>query len=155
MNSHLDSETKVLESPQDHKDELRLWLRLLTCTNLVEAAIRKRLEHSFSRDVVVKREPIDAEVVAHVGAGLIMRFSHAGRCATGSDCIATDVEVKSDQLLQVASKFPVSEEMVREQLSRLGDTPFELRDIGGSFFDVCDGTTNRAAEPYSQAAERL
>lgn len=47
MNSHLDSETKVLESPQDHKDELRLWLRLLTCTNLIEAAIRKRLSEDF------------------------------------------------------------------------------------------------------------
>src|SRR5215475_11975201 len=47
MNEHLDSETKVLESPQDHKDELRLWLRLLTCTNLVEAAIRKRLAEEF------------------------------------------------------------------------------------------------------------
>ena len=44
---HLDSETKVLESPQDHKDELRLWLRLLTCTNLIEAAIRKRLGENF------------------------------------------------------------------------------------------------------------
>jgi chemotaxis protein methyltransferase CheR len=41
-----------------------------------------------------------------------------------------------------------------ESLLRL-DTPFELRDIGGSFFYVCDGTPNRAAEPYSQAAERL
>jgi len=41
-----------------------------------------------------------------------------------------------------------------ESLLRL-DTPFQLRDIGGSFFYVCDGTTNRAAEPYSQAAERL
>lgn len=47
MNSHLDSETKVLEAPQDHKDELRLWLRLLTCTNLVETAIRKRLAENF------------------------------------------------------------------------------------------------------------
>ena len=47
MNIHLDSETKVLESPQDHKDELRLWLRLLTCTNLVEAAIRKHLNEDF------------------------------------------------------------------------------------------------------------
>ena len=47
MNIHLDSETKVLESPHDHKDELRLWLRLLTCTNLIEAAIRKRLNEEF------------------------------------------------------------------------------------------------------------
>jgi DNA-binding MarR family transcriptional regulator len=45
--AHLDSETKVLESPHAHKDELRLWLRLLTCTNLIEAGIRKRLAERF------------------------------------------------------------------------------------------------------------
>lgn len=44
---HLDSETKVIESPHAHKDELRLWLRLLTCTNLIEAGIRKRLAGAF------------------------------------------------------------------------------------------------------------
>ena len=45
--THLDSETKVLRSPHEHKDELRLWLRLLTCTNLIEAEIRKRLLEEF------------------------------------------------------------------------------------------------------------
>ncbi len=29
----LDAETKVAERPHDHKNELRLWLRLLTCTD--------------------------------------------------------------------------------------------------------------------------
>ena len=43
----LDSETKALESPEDHKDELRLWLRLLTCTNLVESEVRSRLRERF------------------------------------------------------------------------------------------------------------
>jgi len=47
MNNHLDSETKVLEAPQDHKEELRLWLRLLTCTNMIETAIRRRLAEAF------------------------------------------------------------------------------------------------------------
>jgi DNA-binding MarR family transcriptional regulator len=45
--AHLDSETKVLEAPDEHKDELRLWLRLLTCTTLIEAEIRKRLLEEF------------------------------------------------------------------------------------------------------------
>lgn len=43
----LDSETKVLESPNEHKGELRLWLSLLTCTRLVEAEIRRRLAEEF------------------------------------------------------------------------------------------------------------
>ena len=31
----LDSETKAVELPDDHGTELRLWLRLLTCTTLI------------------------------------------------------------------------------------------------------------------------
>jgi DNA-binding MarR family transcriptional regulator len=43
----LDAETRAAERPEDHKDELRLWLRLLTCTNLVEAEVRRRLRTTF------------------------------------------------------------------------------------------------------------
>jgi len=32
----LDAETKVVERPGDHQAELRLWLRLLTCTTLMK-----------------------------------------------------------------------------------------------------------------------
>ena len=41
----LDAETKVGEGP--HKRELRLWLRLLTCANLVEGMVRTRLRAEF------------------------------------------------------------------------------------------------------------
>lgn len=43
----LDAETKVAERPGDHQAELRLWLRLLTCTNLIESEIRRRLRDAF------------------------------------------------------------------------------------------------------------
>jgi DNA-binding MarR family transcriptional regulator len=43
----LDGETKVLEAPHDHGTELRLWLRLLTCSTLVETEIRRRLREEF------------------------------------------------------------------------------------------------------------
>lgn len=42
-----DSETKVVELPEDHGDELRLWLRLLTCTTLIEGEVRSRLRERF------------------------------------------------------------------------------------------------------------
>lgn len=45
---YLDYETKVLEAPHAHKDELRLWLRLLTCANMVQAGVRKRLADHFN-----------------------------------------------------------------------------------------------------------
>src|SRR5436305_1721538 len=35
-----DSETKAVETPEDHAEELRLWLRLLTCTTLIEGEVR-------------------------------------------------------------------------------------------------------------------
>ena len=77
-----------------------------------DPAVRRRLEHSFSRDTVAHREPITAEVRAHVGERLSIRF--------GSTL------VEWDKPLERAVKFPFSEAAVREQLARLGDTPFEL-----------------------------
>ena len=41
----LDQETRL---SQDDHIALRLWLRLLTCTNLIETSIRRRLQHEFS-----------------------------------------------------------------------------------------------------------
>jgi DNA-binding MarR family transcriptional regulator len=43
----LDAETKVTERPHDHKDELRLWLRLFTCKEMIESEVRRRLRDSF------------------------------------------------------------------------------------------------------------
>jgi DNA-binding MarR family transcriptional regulator len=43
----LDAETKAAETPEDHRDELRLWLRLLTCTTLIEGEVRRRLRDRF------------------------------------------------------------------------------------------------------------
>ena len=56
----LDAETKVAERPGDHKAELRLWLRLLTCTNLIESEIRRRLRDTF--DVTLPRFDLMAQL---------------------------------------------------------------------------------------------
>jgi DNA-binding MarR family transcriptional regulator len=56
----LDAETKAAEMPEDHRDELRLWLRLLTCTNLIEAEIRRRLREQF--DVTLPRFDLMAQL---------------------------------------------------------------------------------------------
>jgi len=44
----LDQETRVAEEPADHKDDLRLWLRLLACATLIEDEIRRRLRERFA-----------------------------------------------------------------------------------------------------------
>lgn len=82
--------------------------------------LRKRLEHSFSREgLVVRRTPIDATVTARVGEKLSLTMTDGLRSFSAS----------WDKPLEVAAKFPVNESTVREQLARLGDTPFELRKL--------------------------
>lgn len=44
---HLDAESRAAERPQDHAAELRLWLRLLAVTNLIEVEVRQRLRERF------------------------------------------------------------------------------------------------------------
>ena len=56
----LDAETKVAERPADHEAELRLWLRLLTCTTLIEGEVRRRLRDEF--DVTLPRFDLMAQV---------------------------------------------------------------------------------------------
>ena len=56
----LDAETKVAERPHDHKDELRLWLRLFTCKEMIEAEVRRRLRDSF--DVTLPRFDLMAQL---------------------------------------------------------------------------------------------
>ena len=56
----LDSETKAVELPEDHGTELRLWLRLLTCSTLVEGEVRSRLRERF--DVTLPRFDLIAQL---------------------------------------------------------------------------------------------
>ena len=44
----LDVETKATERPHDHKDELRLWLRLFACKEVIETEVRRRLREQFN-----------------------------------------------------------------------------------------------------------
>ena len=56
----LDAETKVIERPGDHKNELRLWLRLFACKTLIEGEIRRRLRDNF--DMTLPRFDLMAQL---------------------------------------------------------------------------------------------
>ncbi|MCB5175767.1 MULTISPECIES: MarR family winged helix-turn-helix transcriptional regulator [Microvirga] len=56
----LDAETKAVEMPEHHRDELRLWLRLLTCSTLIEGEVRRRLRDRF--DVTLPRFDLMAQL---------------------------------------------------------------------------------------------
>jgi len=44
----VDAETLFADEPAGHKRELRLWLRLLACANLIGGEVRRRLRLSFN-----------------------------------------------------------------------------------------------------------
>jgi DNA-binding MarR family transcriptional regulator len=56
----LDAETKVAERPHDHEEELRLWLRLFTCKELIEGEVRRRLRKSY--DITLPRFDLLAQL---------------------------------------------------------------------------------------------
>jgi DNA-binding MarR family transcriptional regulator len=56
----LDAEMKAVEVPEHHADELRLWMRLLTCTALIEGEVRRRLRERF--DVTLPRFDLMAQL---------------------------------------------------------------------------------------------
>ena len=60
LSAPIDRETNLALRPSDHQGELRLWLRLLTCSTLIETGIRKRLRDTF--DMTLPRFDLMAQL---------------------------------------------------------------------------------------------
>jgi DNA-binding MarR family transcriptional regulator len=56
----IDRETAAELRPADHRAELRLWLRMLTCATLIESGVRRRLRERF--DVTLPRFDVMAQL---------------------------------------------------------------------------------------------
>lgn len=85
-----------------------------------DPAIRRRLERSVRREGVVRRVPLWFRVEARVGAPLRI----VGRDGDGREAIE-----RSEQPLAPAEKHSLTLALLRAQLGRLGDTPFELAGV--------------------------
>jgi U32 family peptidase len=91
-----------------------------------DPAIKKQLENSYARDAVARRVKLDVTIKARVGEVLEV----TGRDEDGRTATATG------KVLEKANKFPATADSIREQIDRLGDTPFEL---GEFTVDEADG----------------
>jgi U32 family peptidase len=85
-----------------------------------DPALDRALRQSFSGPAPRFQRPIDLEVQGRAGAPMIV---------TGRDEAGRAVEAKSAQPLAVAQNQPLTEERLREQLGRLGGTPFRLGNL--------------------------
>ncbi|WP_229360724.1 U32 family peptidase [Fuerstiella marisgermanici] len=82
--------------------------------------LNKRLRATFAGPDARRRVALDVEVTAIVGEPLRIRATVSNRAGC---------EVTSEAVLELARKHALTEDVVREQLGRLGATIFELRDV--------------------------
>jgi putative protease len=85
-----------------------------------DPALRKQLEATFAVDRRVRREPIWFHASGKLGGSFQLTVRDADR---------RQIAVDWPGPLEAARKHPVTLETLRDQLSRLGDTPFELADV--------------------------
>lgn len=80
--------------------------------------LTSRLRKSFTGTQPQRRAPVDVSVVAAVGKPLVI----SARTDSGASC-----RVESPEPLAEARKHPLTQEVLAEQLGRLGGTAYELR----------------------------
>ena len=85
-----------------------------------DPALERELRQTFEGDAPRFQRPLDFEVHGHAGAPLTLQASDA------ADHIA---RFESAMPLAVAERQPLTPERLRDQLGRLGGTPFKLRSL--------------------------
>jgi len=81
-----------------------------------DPALRKKLEHTYSQDKPAKRLSLRALLRGSLGGAVELTLQGESGTSTAS----------WSGPLEAAKKRPTSEDEIRDQLGRLGDTPFEL-----------------------------
>ena len=115
----------------DHHESLRLWLRLLTCTMLIERRIRARLRERFA--TTLPRFDLMAQLERHP-AGLKMGELSRRLMVTGGNVTAI-----TDQLVGRGSGRAAADRATTGAPTRCGSpprasahsTPWRLRTSGG------------------------
>ena len=85
-----------------------------------DPALRKRLERTYAHDRPARRVPLTFAVRGRVGEALEL---------SARDDAGNEVTVVWPGPLERAVKHPVTVELLREQLGRLGETPFTLAGV--------------------------
>ena len=84
-----------------------------------DPALRKRLEQSYAQDKPARRTPIAAKLDGAAGGPLTLTLTDDGRSASAT----------WPGPLELARNRPATADELRQQLGRLGDTPFELGEL--------------------------
>ncbi|HEY8382843.1 MAG TPA: MarR family transcriptional regulator [Microvirga sp.] len=137
----LDAETKAVEMPEDHRDELRLWLRLLTCTTLIEGEVRRRLRDRF--DVTLPRFDLMAQLEKAPGGMTLSDLSKRMMVSNGNLTGLVERLVASGHLDRRTSKADRRAQVIR--LTDLGRAEFKAMaaEHEGWIADLFTGLTRK------------
>ena len=99
--------------------------------------LNARLRASFENAEPQRRMPLDIFVKAHAGSRLVLRAHSSEWSGSPSESSTPrvfdggglEVEIFSDEPLQIAQKHPLTEQSLREQFGRLGGTIYRLREV--------------------------
>jgi len=168
----LDRETKASERPGDHKDELRLWLRLLTCSTLIETEIRNRLREEFKTtlprfDLMAQLEKtVVGMTVGEVSQRLMVSNGNVTAVVTGlvADGLVDKRSAPQDRRVQILTLTPQGrkafkamaerhEEWIAELFAGLGqpDVAQLFRLLGQTKTSLHRAIAGRAKDAASEA----
>ena len=116
----LDAETKVVERPGDHQAELRLWLRLLTCTTLIEGEVRRRLRDNF--EVTLPRFDLMAQLDKTPGGMTLGQLSSRMMVSNGNVTGLVDRLVETGHIDRRTSIYDGRVKVIR--LTKVGRAEF-------------------------------
>ena len=104
----------------EHPDELRLWLRLLTCTQLIEKRVRAGLREEFA--TTLPRFDLMAQLERHP-EGLKMNELSRLLMVTGGNVTAIVDQLEKEGLVERLDE-PADRRAFRIRLTRSGDKTF-------------------------------
>lgn len=125
----IDGETKVEEAPADHGDDLRLWLRILTCSTLIDTEVRKRLREEF--DTTLPRFDLLAQLERASQGMLLSEMSRRMMVSPGNLTALVDRMVESghinrttsphDRRAQIITMTPAGRSIFKRMAKRHGE----------------------------------
>jgi DNA-binding MarR family transcriptional regulator len=97
MNAMIETQDQELRAHEDHHASLRLWLRLLSCTTLIEETIRQKLREKF--DITLSRFDLMAQLERH-REGLTMGELSRRMMVSGGNITVIVDQLEKEQLVQ-------------------------------------------------------
>ncbi|HUG79796.1 MAG TPA: MarR family transcriptional regulator [Burkholderiales bacterium] len=146
------SDRETIARTDDHR-ALRIWLRLLTCTQLIEGAVRSRLREQFG--TTLPRFDLMAQLERH-GEGLKMNELSRRLMVTGGNVTAIVDQLEGEGLVERLDE-PADRRAFRIRLTRSGEKAFAdmARAHEGWVVELLAGLTRREHEELLRLLAKL